>query len=555
MADNHSLVVDDDEPGGDGMILTGLAEALAARIPTLCVLKTFYDGQEKVPTKAIPKSTNQSGYAVYQRFVSICQLNLAKPIADAVIHRQRPTGFRLVADKTMRSTDADDMWVSSRMELKSRQLFNDLSVYGNAYVFVQNNALPSHIVVRSPWDTYVSSDEDSAVCYAYDSTEGKETLTLYRLERADDGSVSKVYSRIASRDADTRSLLGESDEDSIYALANDDSAAKPTLPDDFKWDGAAQETYEYAQACSSLPVVRVHAPGGKGQFEPHIPALNAIDQQRFQRFCIQEMQAFKQRAISMDSMPQYYKEGDPQVRDGLANAGDRIDYKDLFQQGPDALWLIPGDAKFWESGVTDITPLITAVSADIKHLAAASGTPLDILSPDVSGSAEGAQLKREGLVFKVEDMNARANDGFTRMLRMALTADGKPGSADERFETVWKPINPPSMLEQCQAANYAKGTLPVKTIMRRCFGMTEIDIAEAMQDLMDTQFANALSAENQAVEGRTGAQSPGLLSDGVSGAVSGSGASSDSGSVSDNGLDSVLSVSDVADGAADGIES
>ena len=80
MADSVSLVAGDDEPGGDGMVLTDLANKLVARIPTLCMLKTFYDGMEKVPTRSIPKSTNQNGYAVYQRFVSICQLNLAKPM-------------------------------------------------------------------------------------------------------------------------------------------------------------------------------------------------------------------------------------------------------------------------------------------------------------------------------------------------------------------------------------------------------------------------------------------------------------------------------------------
>lgn len=52
MADSVSLVAGDDEPGGDGMVLTDLANKLVARIPTLCTLKTFYDGMEKVPTKA-----------------------------------------------------------------------------------------------------------------------------------------------------------------------------------------------------------------------------------------------------------------------------------------------------------------------------------------------------------------------------------------------------------------------------------------------------------------------------------------------------------------------
>ena len=321
-----------------------------------------------------------------------------------------------------------------------------------------------------------------------------------------------VYCHIAYNETDSRSLLDEGDEEEIYGIANDDSKLRPTLSPTFQWDGGAESTYDFAEKCECLPIVRMHAPGGKGQFEPHIPTLCSIDQQRFQRFCIQELQAFKQRAVSMSNMPQFYKDSDPQVRDGLAQAGDRIDYKDLFQQGPDALWLVPGDAKFWESGVTDINPLITAVASDIKHLAASSGTPLDILSPDVSGSAEGAQLKREGLVFKVEDMNARANDGFTRLMRMALEADGN-SAAGERFETVWKPINPPSQLEQAQAANYSKGILPVKTNMRRSYGMTEIEIAEAMQDLMDTQFAQAMASENAMIEGKTSQQSAGVLPD------------------------------------------
>ena len=445
MAELQSLIPGDEEPDGDAMLLTQLANGLVSRIPTLCTLKTFYDGKEQVPVKSIPKSTNQSGYAVYQRFVSICQLDLAKAIADAVIHRQRPTGFRLIADKTMRSTKADDMWSQCRMELKSRQMFHDLAVYGNAYALVNKNKLPSHITVLSPWDTYVSSDEDSAVNYWYKASEGCEYLALYRLIRNDDGSVKDVYCRIAYNETDSRSLLEEGDEEEIYGIANDDSKIHPTLSPTFQWDGGAESSYDFAEKCECLPIVRMHAPGGKGQFEPHIPTLGSIDQQRFQRFCIQELQAFKQRAVSMSNMPQFYKESDPQVRDGLAQAGDRIDYKDLFQQGPDALWLVP-------------------------------------------------------------------NDGFTRLMRMALEADGN-SAAGERFETVWKPINPPSQLEQAQAANYSKGILPVKTNMRRSYGMTEIEIAEAMQDLMDTQFAQAMASENAMIEGKTSQQSAGVLPD------------------------------------------
>ena len=112
-------------------------------------------------------------------------------------------------------------------ELKSRQLFNDLSVYVNAYAFVQKDSLPYHIKVLSPWVTYVSDDEDSAVVYSYDEMNSVEMLTLFRLERNDDGSVSNVYSRTAKRDSDDRSLLLEDDTDVIYKIANDDNAGRP----------------------------------------------------------------------------------------------------------------------------------------------------------------------------------------------------------------------------------------------------------------------------------------------------------------------------------------
>lgn len=79
MAELQSLIPGDEEPDGDAMLLTQLANGLVSRIPTLCTLKTFYDGKEQVPVKSIPKSTNQSGYAVYQRFISICSWIWRRP--------------------------------------------------------------------------------------------------------------------------------------------------------------------------------------------------------------------------------------------------------------------------------------------------------------------------------------------------------------------------------------------------------------------------------------------------------------------------------------------
>lgn len=506
MADLESIVQGDDEPGGDGMLLTRLARRLQARIPMLCTLKTFYDGRENVPTMHVPSSLrSEASTDVYKRFVEICPMNLASTIANAVITNQQPTGFRLVKDQTMRSTAADDMWATCRMYLKSRQMFYDAGVYGAAYAYVTGVEYPSWIHILSPWNTFVSDDEDSAVVYSYSPDDGVERLTLFNMVRNDDGSPSSVYSHVAYRQTDARTIPSESDDEAVYGLANDPDDVNIAFSNDFQWETGIETGYKYAVACGCLPVVKMSTPTGKGQFEASIPTLKSIDQQRFQRFCIQEMQAFRQRAVSGD-LPEYYDEDHPDVIAGRARAGDRINYDEIFEMGPAALWMMPKETSVWESAVTDVTPLVTAASSDIKQLAGATGTPLSVLSPDVAGSAEGARLTTRTLALKVQDLNMRANDAFVRILRMALVASGQSSAAEERFETTWQPVNLPTDLEQTQAANFVKNIIPVKTIMRRYLHMTESDIAEAMQDLEDESFVTALAAENRMLEDTTSNQ-------------------------------------------------
>ena len=414
-------------------------------------------------------------------------MNLASTIANAVITSEKPTGFRLVSDKAIRSTAADDMWQKSGMNLKSLNMLRDASIYGAAYAQAWSTPNPAYISRLSPWDTVVSDDKSAAIVYSYDADEGTENIALYRLVRDDKGNVTDVYGRVARREVESRTLPTDSPdyEDAVYELANDDSKKKPSLPALFEWVGAASsDGLDFARDCGCLPIVQLKTATGRGQFEPHLPTLSAIDQQRFQRFCIQEMQAFKQRWVSGD-LPEYYTKQDP--------AGEKIDYSSLFELGPAALWLMPKDAKMGESSVTDITPIVSAANTDIKQLAGASGTPLSILSPDVSGSAEGAKLTTRMLRLKVQDMNERANDAFVLLLRMALVASGQQSAADERFETMWQPVETP--------------------IMRRFLNMSDMDIAEAMQDLQDTAFATALSQENTLVEGKTSQQSAPTLQD------------------------------------------
>lgn len=496
-----SLVLGDDEPDGDGLVLTRLATRLQNRIPDLCMLKTFYDGREQVPLQSVPKSATSTASAIYRRFVDICPLNLAHTIVDAVVTSQHPTGFRLVADKTMRSTEADDMWDKCGMDVRALNMFMDASLYGAAYAMVFSKGSPSYIQRLSPWTTEISDDKDSAIVYGWSEDEQVERITLYRIIRNDDGQIQKVYSRTAKHETKARTLPSDSvdDEDAVYGIANDDSQKRPQLEARFEWEGASSDgDWAFAVKCGCLPIVKMTTPNGKGQFESSLKTLKSIDQQRFQRLCIQEMQAFRQRWVQGD-MPEYYQKNDPAVKANRAKAGDKIDYSELFEMGPAALWLLPADAKIGESSITDITPIVTAASSDIKHLAGSTGTPLSILSPDTAGSAEGAKLTTRMLRLKVRDMNMRANDTFVLLLKMALTASGSNAS-EERFETTWEPIDLPTELEMAEAASQVKGVIPLKTIARRFLHMTETEIAEMIQDAQDTSFLNAMSQQNAALD-------------------------------------------------------
>lgn len=496
-----SLVHGDDEPDGDGLVLTRLATRLQNRIPDLCTLKTFYDGREQVPLQSVPKSATPTASAIYRRFVDICPLNLAHTIVDAVVTSQHPTGFRLVADKTMRSTEADDMWDKCGMDVRALNMFMDASLYGAAYAMVFSKGNPSYIQRLSPWTTEISDDKDSAIVYGWSEDEQVERITLYRIIRNDDGQIQKVYSRTAKHETKSRTLPSDSvdDEDTVYGIANDDSQKRPQLEARFEWEGASSDgDWAFAIKCGCLPIVKMTTPNGKGQFESSLKTLKSIDQQRFQRLCIQEMQAFKQRWVQGD-MPEYYQKNDPAVKANRAKAGDKIDYSELFEMGPAALWLLPADAKIGESSITDITPIVTAAASDIKHLAGSTGTPLSILSPDTAGSSEGAKLTTRMLRLKVRDMNMRANDAFVLLLKMALTASGSNAS-EERFETTWEPIDLPTELEMAEAASQVKGVIPLKTIARRFLHMTETEIAEMIQDAQDTSFLNAMSQQNAALD-------------------------------------------------------
>lgn len=514
MAD-ESIIAGDSEPGGDGWTLGRLARDLGRRIPLYCFQKLMVTGRESIPTTSIPRGIDQRAFPIYKRYTRMGSLNMADTIVKAVTDRQHPNGFRTKGNTIQRSTEADDLSDRCGLWDTCDRVSDDVAKYGSGYLMVGLDNGETSIAYLSPWACNMNEDESAGCIYSHDPVRGAERLLLLRLVTAEDGS-HDIYYRIAERAHDERTLVMPTDDDEVKRIGDtyDTDAPEYWNPGtDWEWVGEPiTQGMGYALACGHIPLFRCGPEGFVSQISPHIPTILRINQGIFDRMCIVTMQAFRQRGVKGLKTTTYRKE-DPQVRAGLKREGEPIDYDSLFAMSPAALWLLPENCEVWESQVTDFRPFLEAESNDIKHLATASRTPVDVLSPDVAGSAAGANLKHENLIAKVNKLNQRIGKTLAQAIRMALVADGDAQAAGRTYELSWLPPEPRDWLSLAQAYSQIKGGLPTKTIWRLVFGLNDQEIAEAEQDLQDGAFQAALASETAALDARTASQSSPTLPD------------------------------------------
>ena len=98
----------------------------------------------------------------------------------------------------------------------------------------------------------------------------------------------------------------------------------------------------------------------RSEFEPHLGLLDRINYTVLSRLEIATLQAFRQRALK----------GAP-VED---EHGNEVNYDDIFEADPGAMWLLPEGAEMWESGMVDLGPIRQAIRDDVQDLAAVSRT-------------------------------------------------------------------------------------------------------------------------------------------------------------------------------------
>ena len=240
-----------------------------------------------------------------------------------------------------------------------------------------------------------------------------------------------------------------------------------------------------------IPIVRFENKLAMGEYEAHIDVLDRIIDTTLQRMVLTRYQAFKQRGVSGDEPDdeEFDDDGNP-----IESDKEETDWNEVFKAGPGAVWKVPKDWEFWESGQAELSVMLSAKRDDMKEFAAATHTPLYLITPDdANGSAEGAGLLREVLTSKVRDRRSRITPGLKLLWRIVFAMDGQKSRGDQ-IKLRWGPIEFKSLAEKGSATAQARGVLSTQRILRDIWEMPPEDIEENLAELEAERLLAAAAA-------------------------------------------------------------
>lgn len=490
------MPIDVTQQGSDGWWMQQLWRQLSATQKRFTLLEDYRCGR---PRLVLGSEAVRSAFARFQR---VARSNFADVIVQAMVERMAVRSIRTAKDATDSGDDqAQAMWKANALDIFQSDVYRMMATFGIGYVSL---AIPSEDDetddgdaddmggpdVETPGDVdfpLITVEDPRQVVTIQDPVNPLRTVAAFKLYHdqmaGEDVAILWLPGRkiVATRPRQARIVPPRPTQDMI---------GPPPLvpvtfsPAGFTIDEARSEEY----ALKAIPVVPFGNRDHVGEFELHLDLLDRINHMILQRIVIATLQAFKQRAIELSDLATD-DPNDPRALPSHDDEGNPIDYDDLFSADPGALWKLPAGAHIWESSQADITQILTSVKDDAMHLAVVTRTPFSMFTPDAANqSAEGAQLQREGLVFKVEDRTRLAGRAWAEVISIGFRMMGDSQRSPVGGITVdWVPAERYSLAERAQADSLAT-SLPWAQKMIRIWGMTpaEMQIAQAQraQDAM-----------------------------------------------------------------------
>lgn len=467
----------------------------------------------------LPLLITENQRSVFYRFQQTARTNFASLIIKS---RTQRIGVRAI--KTGADADAGgdqkawDLWNANDLSIYQGRANRHAFIFGEAYYICG-----SPVVDGGP--AVITAEDPRQVITACDPLRPNVAVAALKVFHDDTRDLDLAYlwlpgvMYVASRKRKSRLKEGQFSQPKFapaafdmapFALGNapldpaNGTAAYPEVDPEQDPTGLRSERYEVQE----VPVYRVINPTGSddcpvGEFELHTDLLDRINHMLLQRITIATFQAFRQRALKLTEDTEL-----PETDD----AGQPINYDELFAADPGALWKLPAGVEIWESGVVDLTPILSSVKDDVLHLAAVTQVPLSMFTPDAATqTAEGAALQREGSVYSVEEYETYADRALARAIAVGFNFMGDDSRSDAAKVSIdWTPPDRYSLAEQGSADAQAI-SLPFKEKLRIIWQMTPAEIEVAVTNRADDlvyaqQLAAVQAAQAPAQEHATAAQ-------------------------------------------------
>jgi hypothetical protein len=435
-----------------------LTKGLDDQQSRVALLKRYMDSDAPLP------EMGPNLRAAWQRFQKESRTNWAQLIVGSVADRVVPLGIAIAgSSESDEAKLAQRIWRDNRMDLVVKQLVRDGVAYRDSYLCVWTGDDGQAIITSESAEfMYLEIDPvqpwkvRAAIKVWRDEVQGSDYAYVWVL-----GGRQK-FSRPTTR------MVGNSKRLHLKAVSGD-------------WRVAS----EFEPISGDIPIYAYSNPIGWGEFELHLDLINRINRGILQRLVTTAMQAFRQRALKRKADGAYED-------DGKDEEGNDQDWSKIFEPAPGALWDLPEGVELWESGVTDITPMLSAEKGDLRDLAAVTRTPLPMLVPDgANQSATGAAEMTSGLYFKARDCVQVVKIILAAALLKAMRAEGVEPSGT--IEVLLESPERVTMTEKYAAAAQAKGAGESwKSIQRNILGRTPEQIQQDAQDRAEEQLAAAM---------------------------------------------------------------
>lgn len=462
------MAIDMTEPRSPGWWLSKLLKDLGERQDRYDLLDSYYRGDPPLPQG--PESSREA----FRRFQATARTNFASLVVEAVRERMLVAGFRSGAGGDENGdAEAWRIWQANQLDADSALVHRASLALSDAYVIVgpPEEGVP-----------VITPEDPRQVVTAHDPVRHRRVVAALKVFADDVDDVDSAYLYLPGQ---------------VWRAVRRRQPAAGVVPssDLSGWDWL--EDGPGRLPAGVVPVVRFPnradlAGNSMGEFEDSVDVLDRINFMLLQRMMIAAVQAFRQRAVK--GLPRHDENG------------DEIDYTGMFPMDPGALWQLPDDGEIWESQQVDLGPILNSVRHDVQDLAAVTRTPLFYLTPDATdGSAEGASLAREGLIFKTRDRLSQAGESWEQVMALAfLFAGDQQRASAVDMETIWLPPERHSLAERYDAATKANSVgVPWRSIMTDVLQFSPQQVARMEAErLIDQLFtpANPFAEQQQEEE-------------------------------------------------------